>query len=274
MLDELKENTYSRLKEIRPLEFLVLFAKLWPCLSTGSFGEWQHHNQGAPFQKLSWSERGSEEASELCPLGLGSVSCGGSYTRLCIPCGHTPLWSALRTLGQTRFMSGMQESSWHLQEDCSQPRLGKHPAPVGQEALDSMLEEIKGYCSMLSQIREYRHNKDLMKTFSLTHCFFNKHLLGPHCMWNPCVRYWVFQNKQGTAPAPEVRVWVGESCKLTYQRWQFSCAKCCDGEKYLTCLCAQQSGDRWPRAGVIWEQARVPFGGRNIRDQKDKWKVK
>lgn len=44
------------------------------------------------------------------------------------------------------------------------------------------LEEIKGYCSMLSQIREYRHNKDLMKTFSLTHCFFNKHLLGPHCM--------------------------------------------------------------------------------------------
>ena len=53
MLDELKENTYSRLKEIRPLGFLVLFAKLWPCLPTGSFGEWQHHDQGVPFQKLS-----------------------------------------------------------------------------------------------------------------------------------------------------------------------------------------------------------------------------
>lgn len=49
----------------------------------------------------------------------------------------------LYTLGQTMFLSGMQKSLWHFQEDCSQPKLRKHPASAGQEALDSMVEQTK-----------------------------------------------------------------------------------------------------------------------------------
>lgn len=74
-------------------------------------------------------------------LGPGTCQSGGSYGHPCVPHGLTFL--ALPTFGQTRFISGMQKSLWHLREDCSQLRLWKHPALAGQEALDSMLEEMK-----------------------------------------------------------------------------------------------------------------------------------
>lgn len=129
------------------------------------------------------------------PNNLASWAWDLSFRRAaatCISASSLVSHFALPTLGQTTFISGMQKGLWHFQEDCSQPRLWKHPASVGQEALDSTMEEIKkGYCSPLSLTSGYRHNKALKKTHPLTH-FFSKHLLGPCCMSNPCVRDWLF----------------------------------------------------------------------------------
>ena len=225
----------------------MLLAKLCPCLSTGSAGKWQHHSQKVPFQKLAWNERGREEASAPCPLGLRSVICGDIDTHLCIPCGLTPL--ALPIFGQTRFISGkplappgrlLSAKTW---KTCNSCWVGGFGLPAGRN---------KRILLTIVLDQRYMHVCSVTKS-CLTLCDPTDCSLG------------VPEPIKHTS-CPEVRVWVGQSCKLTYQRWQFSCAKCCDGEKSLACLCAQQRGDRWPRAGVIWEQERVPYRGRNIKD--------
>lgn len=59
-------------------------------------------------------------------------------TATSISISHVVSHTLLPTLGQTMFLSGMQKSFWHFQEDISYPSLRKHPASAGQEALDSL----------------------------------------------------------------------------------------------------------------------------------------
>lgn len=122
-----QKNQERRMDKIRPPDFQELFPRLCPLDQLESGGVTA---KGPLSQKLSWHKRGSEEVTESCPLGLGSVSSGSSYAHRCIPWGLTPL--ALPTFGPTGFISRMQDASGTSRKPAVSPDLGNIQLLLGR----------------------------------------------------------------------------------------------------------------------------------------------